>query len=165
MSKKNNNNRVEIKSRFKKNSKYFSVQLDYTLDKSHREQLTFIIRIVKIFDKAEEQVNEYFISIIHIISSTGVSLTEEMKAQFAVLEINLCDCCGKAYGKGANMVGRHQGVESRILSENPRALFVPCSAHSLNLLLGDMASSVPMAMSFFWHNSVFLHNFGASTER
>jgi hypothetical protein len=113
---------------------------------------------VAISDKAELQINEYFIALIHIISSTGLSLTEELKAQLATLEINLSDCRGQAYDNGANMVGRHQGVQSRILSENPTAFFVPCSAHTLNLLLGEMASSVPMAV-IFWHNSTFLHNF------
>ncbi|XP_050535025.1 uncharacterized protein LOC126902046 [Daktulosphaira vitifoliae] len=60
------------------------------------------------------------------------------------------------------MIGHHQGMQSRILSENPRAFFVPCTAHSLNLLLGDMASSVPAAMKFF---GVIQRIFAASTER
>jgi hypothetical protein len=63
------------------------------------------------------------------------------------------------------MVGWYQGVQSRILSENPRALFVPCSAHSLNLLLGEMASSVRMAISFFGTSQCFYTIFEASTER
>jgi hypothetical protein len=102
-------------------SKYFLVQLDCTPDKSHRELLTFIIQIVEISDKAEVQINEYLIAFIHIISSTGLNLTEELKAQLADLEINQSDCRGQAYYSGANMVGRHQGVQSRMLSENPRA--------------------------------------------
>jgi hypothetical protein len=65
-------------------------------------------------------MNEYFIAFIHIISSTGLNLTEELKAQLAALEINLSDCRSQEYDNGANMVGRHQGVQSRILSENPR---------------------------------------------
>jgi hypothetical protein len=125
------------------------VQLDCIGDKSHREQLTFIIRVGEISNKAEVQINEYFIAFIHIISNTGSSLTEELKAQLAAFEINLSDCRGQAYDNGANMVGRHQGVQSRILSENPRAFFIPCSTHTLHLLLGDMSSSVPLAMSFF----------------
>jgi hypothetical protein len=134
------------------------VQLDCTPNKSHREQLKFITRIVEISDKAEVQINEYFIAFIHIISSTGSSLTEELKAHLAALEISLSDCRGQAYDNGANMVGRHQGVRSRILSENPRALFVPCSAHSLNLLLGDSFNSAHGDV-VLWHNSMFLHNF------
>jgi hypothetical protein len=97
------------------------MQLDYTADKSHREQLTFIVRIVEISDKAEVQINEYFIAFIHIISSTKLSLIEELKAQLAALEINLSDYCDRAYDSGEDIVGRHQGVQSRILSENPRA--------------------------------------------
>jgi hypothetical protein len=72
------------------------VQLDCTPDKSHREQLTFIIRIVEISDKVELQINEYFTAFINIISSTGLSLPEELKAQLAALEINLSDCRGQA---------------------------------------------------------------------
>jgi hypothetical protein len=82
---------------------------------------------VEISDQAEVQINEYFTAFIHIISSTGSSLTEELKAQLAAFKINLIDCCGQAYDNGANMVGRHQGVQSRILSENPRTFFVQCS--------------------------------------
>jgi hypothetical protein len=41
---------------------------------------------MEISDKAEVQINEYFIASIHIISSTGSSLTEELKAQLAALE-------------------------------------------------------------------------------
>jgi hypothetical protein len=63
------------------------------------------------------------------------------------------------------MIGRHQGVKSRILSENPRAFLVPCSAHSLNLLLGDMASSVTMAMIFFGTIQRIYTIFAASAER
>jgi hypothetical protein len=136
------------------------VQLDFTPDKSRREQLTFIIRIVEISIKAELQINKYFIAFIHIISSTGLSLTEELKAQLAAVEINVSDCRGQAYDNGANMVGRHQGDQSRILSKNPRAFSVLCSAHSLTLLLGDIASSVPMATSFLFGTiQIFLHNF------
>lgn len=35
------------------------------------------------------------------------------------------------------------------MTKNPTAFFVPCTAHSWNLLLGDMASVVPMAITFF----------------
>lgn len=154
----------EIISRIKK-SKYFSVQLDCTPDRSHQEQLTFIIRIVEIFDNANVQIKEYFICFVNITSTTGLHLTEELKSQLTSLEINLSDCRGQAYDNGANMIGRHQGVQARILSENPRAFFVPCSAHSLNLILGDMASSVPMAMTFFGIIQRFYTIFAASTER
>jgi hypothetical protein len=63
------------------------------------------------------------------------------------------------------MVGRHQGVRSRILSENPRAFYVACSAQSLNLLPGGMAPSVPTAMSFFGTIQSFYTVFATSTER
>lgn len=81
------------------------------------------------------------------------------------MNLDLKNCHGQAYDNGANMVGQKQGVQSRILSENPRAFFVPCTAHSLNLLLGDMASSVPAAMTFFGVIQRIYTIFSASTER
>lgn len=68
------NNRIkdEIKLRIKK-SKYFSIQLDCTPDRSHTEQLTFIIRIVEFSDDGDVQINEYFICFINIIGTTGLN--------------------------------------------------------------------------------------------
>lgn len=39
------------------------------------------------------------------------------------------------------MKGKHQGVQTRVLEINPRALYMPCAFHSLNLTLCDMGKS------------------------
>ncbi|GAA6098845.1 uncharacterized protein LOC113098882, partial [Tachysurus ichikawai] len=39
------------------------------------------------------------------------------------------------------MKGKHQGVQARLLEKNPRAMFVPCGAHTLNLVIADAAKS------------------------
>ncbi len=55
---------------------------------------------------------------------------------------------GQGYDNGANMSGRHNGVQRRIQHLNPRALFVPCNAHSLNLVLNYAASCCVAVVSF-----------------
>jgi hypothetical protein len=47
------------------------------------------------------------------------------------------------------MKGKHQGVQKRLIDINPRALYMPCACHSLNLTLCDMAKSCRKAISFF----------------
>ncbi|VAH96864.1 unnamed protein product [Triticum turgidum subsp. durum] len=47
------------------------------------------------------------------------------------------------------MKGKHQGVQKRLLEINPRALYMPCACHSLNLTLCDMAKSCSKAITFF----------------
>ena len=48
---------------------------------------------------------------------------------------------------------------------NRRALFVPCGCHSLNLLLGDMAKSSVIAISFFGIVQQIYVLFSASVQR
>lgn len=50
--------------------------------------------------------------------------------------ICLSNCHGQGYDNVENMVGYKQEVHARILNENPRALFLPCCAHSLYPLFG-----------------------------
>ncbi|XP_020263417.1 uncharacterized protein LOC109839403 [Asparagus officinalis] len=66
-----------------------------------------------------------------LISSLGQS----------VLDLNVDDIRGQGYDNGSNMKGKHQGVQKRLLEVNPRALYMPCACHSLNLTLSDMAYS------------------------
>ena len=63
------------------------------------------------------------------------------------------------------MRGRISGVQARILELNKRALFVPCSCHSLNLVLGDMAKSSVTAVTFFGIVQQIYLLFSASVQR
>ena len=56
-------------------------------------------------------------------------------------------------------------VEKRILNINPRAFFVPCSAHSLNLVVNDAAHISHETVTFFDLVQEIYVFFSASTER
>ncbi|XP_001943532.2 zinc finger MYM-type protein 1-like [Acyrthosiphon pisum] len=159
--------RTEIVTRIKA-AKYYTIMLDATPDASHKEQLTLIIRIVQITKTTNNvvvSVDEYFINFLHITLKTGLGLFDVLKQELSNLGICLSNCRGQGYDNGANMVGHKQGVQARILNDNPRALFLPCCAHSLNLLLGDMANCIPRAMTFFGVIQRLYTLFSASTER
>jgi hypothetical protein len=63
------------------------------------------------------------------------------------------------------MKGKNQGVQSRLLKINPRALYMPCACHSLNLTLSDMASSCGKAITFFGIVQRIYVLFSTSTKR
>lgn len=55
----------------------------------------------------------------------------------------------KSYDNAPNMSGKYQGIQARILELNPYAIFVPCCAHSLNLVGKTAVSACPAADDFF----------------
>uniref|UniRef100_A0ACD5TYJ6 Uncharacterized protein n=1 Tax=Avena sativa TaxID=4498 RepID=A0ACD5TYJ6_AVESA len=57
------------------------------------------------------------------------------------LDLDVANVRGQGYDNGSNMKGKKQGVQNRLLIENPKALYMPCACHSLNLTLCDMAKS------------------------
>lgn len=59
----------------------------------------------------------------------------------------------------------HSGVQRHIRNINPRAFFVPCSAHSLNLVTNDAAKSSKKAVAFFDTIQKVFNIFAASTIR
>lgn len=81
------------------------------------------------------------------------------------LKIPLENMRGQGYDNGANMKGIRSGVQSRIRSLNPRAFFVPCSSHSLNLVVNDMAMTSLEAANFFCIIQKIYVFFSASTSR
>lgn len=63
------------------------------------------------------------------------------------------------------MKGKNVGVQKRILDLKPRAFFVPCSAHSLNLVVNDVAISCTEAVDFFSNIQEVYNFFSASVHR
>lgn len=147
-------------------NKYYSIIVDCTPDVSHIEQMSLIVRVVcPSSDEKHIEVHEHFLSFIEIDNSSGAGITDKIIEVLESHNLSVANMRGQSYDNGSNMRGRHSGVQSRILNLNPRAFFVPCSAHTLNLVVNDSASCCVEGITFFdiiQHLYVF---FSSSTQR
>lgn len=81
------------------------------------------------------------------------------------LDLDLLDCRGQSYDNAANMTGKYKGLQARILNQNPLAIFVPCSAHSLQLVGSAAAGSSNESSAYFALVQQLYNFFALSTDR
>uniref|UniRef100_A0A8C1MRK3 DUF4371 domain-containing protein n=1 Tax=Cyprinus carpio TaxID=7962 RepID=A0A8C1MRK3_CYPCA len=147
-----------------KSAKYFSLILDCTPDASRTEQMTVVVRFVTALESCVG-VKEHFLEFTHLTDSTGAGMTDVVVKKLGDLGIDIMDMRGQGYDNGSNMRGKHSGVQKRVQDINPRAFYVPCSAHSLNLVVNDAASCCLQAVEFFTVIQEVYNFFAASTSR
>ncbi|XP_076936930.1 uncharacterized protein LOC143604284 [Bidens hawaiensis] len=102
--------------------------------------MTIIVRYLKLSSNFVT-VEESFLGFLNVNDTTGKGLFEITVEELKSLGLEHNNMCGQGYDNGANMKGKHQGVQTRFLNENPRAFYTPCGCHSLDLTLCDMATS------------------------
>ena len=61
----------------------------------------------------------------------------------------LCNCRGQCYDGAANMSGRRTGVATPIQQVEPRAVYLHCMGHSLNLAVQDTCRSIRIMRDAF----------------
>lgn len=147
-----------------RDAKYFSIILDCTRDVSHTEQLSFTLRFVDI-SSDEIEIKEHFLTYQTVEKSTGQSIFQILQKLLEDVNLNLMNCRGQGYDNGANMKGKNKGVQARVCELNPRAFFMPCGCHSLNLVISDCATSCTESISFFGIVQRIYTLFSASVSR
>uniref|UniRef100_A0A2S2QTP2 Zinc finger MYM-type protein 1 n=1 Tax=Sipha flava TaxID=143950 RepID=A0A2S2QTP2_9HEMI len=145
-------------------TKYFSILFDCTPDTSHKEQMSQIIRYIEI-KNGKCFIRESFIDFIITKEKTGQGLTNEIIDKLKSDGLDIKDCRGQGFDNGSNMAGCYNGVQAKISQINEWARFVPCAAHSLNLI-GLHASETSISMvTFFGTVQRMFTYFSGSTGR
>ncbi|XP_071051067.1 zinc finger MYM-type protein 1-like [Onthophagus taurus] len=107
-----------------------------------------VFRYVKITG-SECEIKESFIDFVQVDGKTREYITQQIKKKLELDGLDIQKCRGQAYDNGSNMAGIYKGVQARVMEVNESAKFVPCLAHSLNLVGVHSASSSPDAISLF----------------
>jgi hypothetical protein len=106
--------------------------------------------IFRYVDTDTGYIEEHFIGFIAVQETTAAILTDTISRKLQSLGLDINDCRGRqGYDNGANIVSVNSGVKAKIIAINPRAFFTACGCYNWNLLLGDVAKSSRMAISFF----------------
>ncbi|XP_075033815.1 zinc finger MYM-type protein 1-like [Mixophyes fleayi] len=143
-----------------KRAKYYSVIVDSTPDLSHVEQLAIVVRYVN-----KDKPVERFLGFVPMHSHTGEHFESTLLSVLSDKNIDICNCRGQSYDNASNMSAKYSGLQARICAINPLALYVPCSAHSLNLVGACAADSCLTAVSFFHFLECLYTFFSSSTHQ
>ena len=98
-----------------KKAGYFSFSVDSTPDISHTDQLTIIIRYVAPEDGLP---SERFLTFLELKAHSGESMADLVYNYLTTeLDINFRKCRGQSYDNAANMAGRYNRMEQKIIEK------------------------------------------------
>lgn len=142
-------------------AKYFAITVDSTPDVSHVDQLTFIVRYVQ----PDGTPVERFLGFIQLLGHSAENMAGVVTRMIEDLGLDIRNCRGQSYDNAPNMSGIYTGLQAKIKALNELAYFVPCAAHSLNLVGACAAESCTAAVSYFGFVQTLYSFFSASTYR
>ena len=113
---------------------YFTLEADEVTDSSNKEQLIICLRWVdNYFDPHEE-----FICLHDVDDTTADTIVYYLKDTVLRMNLSVSMCRAQCYDGASNM----KKVAKEIQSIEPRALYLHCYGHSLNLAVSDTLKNV-----------------------
>jgi hypothetical protein len=122
---------------------FFTIMADETTDIRGIEQMSLCVRYVDERELGDFRVREEFLDFVPVTDTRGCALAETITTHLNLLGINMAHLRGQAYDGAAAMSGRFRGCSTIIQESYPRAIYLHCASHSLNLAIGH-ACAVPL---------------------
>lgn len=149
----------EIISRVKK-SKYYSISLDSTPDAAHIDQLTLVLRYMK-----KDSPVERFVTFMANKGHGAEDMFNALREFLNTYDLDLGNCRGQSYDNASAMSGRYNGLQAKVREKNNLASWIPCTAHSLNLVGKNAVECCSSAVHFFDFLEKLFVFFTISTHR
>ncbi|XP_025265106.1 zinc finger MYM-type protein 1-like [Camponotus floridanus] len=125
-------------------AEFCALLLDETSDLSKIEQISICLRIV-----SQNLVSsEFFLGFYSTSSTKAETLFQIVQDVFLRFNLPLTKLRGQCYDGAANVSGKITGLQTRLREIEPRALYVHCNAHNLNLVVQDAMEGVPATRKF-----------------
>jgi len=118
-------------------AKCFSILADETADISGVEQVSLCVRYI---NSNTLKLTEEFLQFVPTNDMTGKGIANLILENLQKFGINTQYLRGQGYDGAAAMAGKFNGVQAHINEIHPNALYVHCSAHSLNLAVSKSCS-------------------------
>ena len=115
-------------------STFYTIMCDECTDISNREQLVICIRWISNDDL---EAHEDVVGLYLINDISAFTIVQSIKDALLRLNLPLAKCRGQCYDGASNMSGPKSGVAKRLRDEEPRALYLHCHGHALNLAASD----------------------------
>ena len=133
---------------------FYSIITDTTQDISKVDQLSQLYRYVKILKSDGDrstfiEICESFLGFYACTDQTAAGLTEQIIDNAETKGLSLVKSRGQGYDGTRTMSGIHIGVHKRIMDIQPKATYVHCAAHNLNLVVNDAINGVKEPQVFF----------------
>lgn len=139
----------------------FAVLIDESRDASIKEQMAVVLRFVN----QTGHVIERFLGIVHVSDTTATSLKVALERLFARHCLSISRLRGQGYDGASNMRGEFNGLQRKVLQENPHAFYIHCFAHQLQLVVVAVAKCNSYVADFFNYTASIVNTVGASCKR
>ena len=117
-------------------AKFYSLIADEATDISRQEQMCVSIRWID----SSFIVHEDALGLVQLPNTKAATVFSQIKDILVRCMLPVAQCRGQAFDGASNMSGIRNGVQALLKREEPRALYVHCLAHSLNLAVQDMTA-------------------------
>ncbi|GCB81770.1 hypothetical protein scyTo_0021884, partial [Scyliorhinus torazame] len=123
--------------------KYYSIIVDSTPDLTHVDQLVIVVRYCY-----NGKPCERFLTFLPIENHSFPNLFNKIQV-LSEHKLSLENIRGQSYDNTSNMKGSEKGLQALFKNINRYADYVPCAAHSLNLVGEKAVSTVPEVVDYF----------------
>ena len=115
---------------------YYAIIVDETTDIATREQVSMCVRHVD----DNWNISEDFVGMYATDRTDAGTLTRIVSDVLLRLNLDVCNLRAQCYDGASNMAGVHSGVQKRIRDLQPKAVYIHCHNHLLNLAVQEAAS-------------------------
>ena len=110
----------------------FAVLADEATDSSNKKQRPLVVRYVH----SDAEIQEAFVGFNECVDGvTGLDISTLVLRAVRELGLDMKKCFGQCYDGAGSMTGKVKGAAVRIQQEYPKAIYIQCAAHILNLCI------------------------------